>query len=355
MAGHQIKEAYVTVGGPHISSLNSSGVVAVSNPQLEVVSEDVQRVIEAAKAISLANTRKVIDVSPREYSVDGQSGISNPIGMSGVRLEVNTHIITASTPNLKNTDKVLADLGIKNKGYVFAGVASSEAVLTDTEKDLGVAVIDIGGGKMDICIYIEGALSYSASIPVGARHISNDIAVGLRVSLDTAEKVKVYLSNKYQIEVLKKKEKIMLSSAKIGVTEQLPEVPEREIIDGIILPRLDEMFSLISEEIQKSGFAKSIPSGIVLTGGGALTVGMVEVGKKITRLPIRIGVPEKGTGLVDEVMSPLYSATLGLIYHDSSLYEKEDIGLKDFNAILKNFSINDIISNVRKLVKQFIP
>jgi cell division protein FtsA len=208
---------------------------------------------------------------------------------------------------------------------------------------------------MDICIYIEGALSYSASIPVGARHISNDIAVGLRVSLDTAEKVKVYLSNKYQIEVLKKKEKIMLSGAKIGVTEQLPEVPEREIIDGIILPRLDEMFSLISEEIQKSGFAKSIPSGIVLTGGGALTVGMVEVGKKITRLPIRIGVPEKGTGLVDEVMSPLYSATLGLIYHDSSLYEKEDIGLKDFNAILKNFSINDIMSNVRKLVKQFIP
>lgn len=355
MAGHQIKEAYVTVGGEHISSINSNGVVAVSNPQLEVVEEDVLRVIDAAKAISLANTRKIIDITPRDFSVDGQNGISNPVGMSGVRLEVNTHIITASTPNLKNIDKVLTDLGIKNKGYVFSGLASSEAVLSDTEKDLGVAVVDIGGGKMDICIYVEGALSYSSSIPVGARHITNDIAVGLRVSLDTAEKVKIYLSKKYDTELLKKKEKTFISATKIGTIEPLPEVPEREIIEGIIYPRIEEMFSLVSEEIARSGFGKSIPSGIVLTGGGSLTVGMTEIAKKVMRMSTRIGKPERGSGLVDEVMSPLYASTLGLIYFDGKHSDKKDDGMKDFNAILKNFSINDIMQNIKKLVKQFIP
>src|SRR5690606_37448291 len=136
------------------------------------------------RAISLSNTKQIIEVSAREYSVDGQSGINNPIGMSGVRLEVDTHIITASSTNLKNIDKVLGDLGIANMGYIFAGVASAEAVLTDTEKDLGVALIDIGGRKIDVCIFVEGALAHSSSIPIGARHISNVIAVGLRVSLD---------------------------------------------------------------------------------------------------------------------------------------------------------------------------
>lgn len=144
MAGHHIKEAFVSVGGPHIASINSHGIVAVANPQFEVVEDDVRRVIEAARAISLSNTKQIIEVSAREYSVDGQSGINNPIGMSGVRLEVDTHIITASATNLKNIEKVLGDLGIANMGYIFAGVAAAESVLTDTEKDLGVALVDIG-------------------------------------------------------------------------------------------------------------------------------------------------------------------------------------------------------------------
>ena len=355
MAGHQIKEAYVTVGGEHISSINSNGVVAVSNPQLEVVNEDVLRVIDAAKAISLSNTRKIIDVTPRDYSVDGQNGISNPVGMSGVRLEVNTHIITASTPNLKNIDKVLSDLGIRNKGYVFAGVASSEAVLSDTEKDLGVALVDIGGGKIDLCIYVDGALSYSASIPVGARHLTNDVAVGLRVSLDVAEKVKLYLSKKYKLDKVHKKEKLELSASQVGVTESLPQVMEHEVIEGILTPRIEEMLTLIFTEINKSGFGKSIPSGIVITGGGALTVGMIDIGKKIFKMSVRIGVPEKGSGLVDEVMSPHYSSTLGLIYQEGKGMEREEKSIKDFNEILKNFSINDIMSNVKKIIKQFIP
>lgn len=352
MAGHQIREAYVSVSGSHISSMNSGGVVAVANPHFEIVKEDVSRVIEGAKAISLASSRKIIEITPRDFTVDGQGGISNPVGMSGVRLEVNTHIITASLPNLKSLDKVLSDLGIRNKGYIFGGLSACEAVLTDTEKELGVVVADIGGGKTDICIFVEGALSYTSSIQIGARHISNDIAVGLKVSLDTAEKVKNYLS--FNSNYLKSKDKVMLSASKIGVLEPLPEISEKEVIEGIIQPRIEEIFTIIGNEIQKSGFGKSVPSGLVLTGGGALTVSMVDVGKKIIRLPIRVGVPEKGSGLVDEVMSPLYATTLGLVLYNGTNQHQEQEGT-DFNSILKNFSVNDIMGNLKKLFKQIIP
>ncbi|KKQ36305.1 MAG: Cell division protein ftsA [Candidatus Roizmanbacteria bacterium GW2011_GWA2_37_7] len=277
--------------------------------------------------------------------------------MSGVRLEVDTHIITASATNLKNIDKVLNDLGVRNMGYIFSGVAAADSVLTDTEKDLGVALVDIGGGKIDICIFVEGALSYSSSIPIGARHISNDIAVGLRVSLDSAEKVKLYLSNHIQQveEAIKKKEKNFLNSVKFNIPEKLPDATLREIIDGIIGPRIEEIYTYIKEEIIKSEFEKHIPSGLVITGGGALTIGMVEQGKRIVRLPIRVGLPERASGLVDEIMNPMYASTLGLIYYGNKQMSSENTSNKNFNSILKNFSMNDIISKVKKLFKQFLP
>lgn len=357
MAGHQIKEAFVAVGGPHISSINSHGIVAVANPQFEVVDDDVLRVIDAARAISLSNTRQIIDVTPREYSVDGQGGINNPVGMSGVRLEVDTHIITASATNLKNIEKVLGDLGVRNAGFIFSGVAAADSVLTDTEKDLGVGLVDIGGGKIDICIYAEGALSYSSSIPIGARHISNDIAVGMRVSLESAEKIKLYLSNHIQKveEAIKKKDSQFLSEAKLGIPEKMPDISLREIVDGIIGPRVEEIYTYIKEELVKSEFEKNIPSGLVITGGGALTIGMVEQGKRVVRLPIRIGVPEKASGLVDEVMNPMYSSTLGLVYYGSKQLFREDTTYRNFNSILKNVSMGDIIARGKKLFKQFLP
>ncbi len=357
MAGHHIKEAFVSVGGPHIASQNSHGIVAVANPQFEVVDEDVGRVIEAARAISLSNTRQIIEVSAREYSVDGQSGINNPIGMSGVRLEVDTHIITASTTNLKNIDKVLGDLGIQNAGYIFAGMASADSVLSDTEKDLGIAVADIGGGKIDLCIFVEGALSYSASIPIGARHISNDIAVGMRVSLDSAEKIKLYLSDRAQEvqEAIKKKDTSIFTPARIGIPEILPDVNAKEVIEGIIGPRIEEIYTYIREEIVKSGYEKNIPAGLVITGGGALTISMVDMGRRIIRLPIRVGVPERATGLVDEVMNPMFATTLGLIYYGNHSTMEGGESFKDFNSVLKNFSMGDIISRTKKMLKQFLP
>lgn len=358
MAGHKISQAFVSVGGPHIASLNSHGIVAVSNPNNEISDEDVDRVIDAARAISLSTTRQIIEVSPREFSVDGQTGINNPVGMSGVRLEVDTHIITASTTNLKNIDRCLEDLGIDNAGYIFSGLASAEAILTDTEKDLGVAVVDIGGGKIDMCIFIEGALAYSASIPIGAKHVTNDIAVGLRVSLESAEKIKVYMSRNargIQESMKQRKPDNKFDLNQLMLPEQVGDVTPKTVYEGIIGPRIEEIYNFIGEEIDKSGFIKQIPSGIVLTGGGAQTIGMVEMGRKILGLPIRIGIPNKLTGLTDEIMDPQFATTAGLIFHGSRFSGEETGGSKDFNKVLKNFSLNSSMSKVKDFLKQFMP
>lgn len=356
MAGHKINSTFVSVGGPHISSFNSHGVVAVSNPQGEIGQEDVDRVLEAAKAISLSTTRQIIEVSPREYSVDGQAGIRNAIGMSGVRLEIETHIITASTTNLKNIDRCIADLGIENKGFVFSGLASAESVLTETEKDLGVALADIGGGKIDFCMYVEGALSYSVSLPIGAKHITNDIAVGLRVSLDSAEKIKLYLSRKLHAHHDKKSaHSDRIDLRELNLPESIPDVSLKTVLDGIIGPRLEEIYAYIRDAIEKSEFARQIPSGLVVTGGGALTAGMVEMGKKTLGLPLRIGTPEKATGLVDEILDPQYATTIGLIqYGKKQIFAPTEHRLKNFNKVFRDFSVPSF-GKMKEFFKQFIP
>lgn len=353
MAGHKITQAFVSVGGPHISSLNSHGIVAVANPQSEIVEDDVNRVVEAARAISLSTTRQIIGVTPRDYIVDGQAGIKNPVGMTGVRLEVETHIITASQTNLKNIERCLNYLDIQNMGFVFSGLSSAEAVLSDTEKELGVVLVDIGGGKTDLCIYVEGALSHSSSIPVGARHITNDIAVGLRVSLDSAEKVKLYLSKIYNEQKHKKKE-IQININDLHLDENVDEVSLKTLVEGVITPRLEEIFKLIFDEIEKSGFGQNIPSGLVITGGGALTVGIIEVGKKVIGLPISLGYPKNVSGLVDEILDPQYASTVGLILYGRKNIISDD-GWKNFNRIVKDFSIGNSMDKVKTFFKQFIP
>ncbi|EKE03228.1 MAG: hypothetical protein ACD_20C00233G0001, partial [uncultured bacterium] len=235
-------------------------MVAVSDPQGEINEDDVARVVEAARAVSLSNTKQIIEVIPRGFTVDGQEGIKNPIGMSGVRLEVETHIITASLTNLKNLDRCLSDLGIENSGFIFSGLASSQAVLTETDRELGVVLVDIGGGKTDICLYQDGSLAYSSSIPIGARHITNDIAVGLRVSLDSAEKIKIYLSKPSKIDkdISELKDEYDLNS--LNLPESISSTSAKTVVDGIIGARLEEIFKLVGEEIEKSGFGQEIPA-----------------------------------------------------------------------------------------------
>lgn len=356
MVGQKINSAFVSVGGPHISSLNSHGVVAISNPSGDISEEDVERAIEAARAISLSTTRQIIDVSAREFIVDGQEGIKNPIGMSGVRLEVDTHIITASLTNLKNVDRCLADLGIENDGFIFSGLASAEAVLTDTEKELGVVLVDMGGGKTDICVFVEGALSYSSSIPVGAKHITNDIAVGLRVSLESAEKIKLFLSKILRGDTVQNKIKIEnLKFDELNLSENIEDISMKTLVDGIIGARLEELYRLLGEEIEKSTYFQSVPSGLVITGGGALTSGILDVGKKVIGLPIRIGIPHKVTGLVDEILDPQYATTVGLILRGRKNIIGQETGLQRFNKIFKDLSLGGSLKRVKELIKQFIP
>ncbi len=356
MAGQKITNTVVSVGGPHISALNSRGVVAVADPQGEITDSDINRVIEAARAISLSTTRQIIEVSPRDFVVDGQEGIKNPIGMSGVRLEVETHIITASQTNLKNIDRCLNDLGINNTGFIFAGLSSAEAVLTETEKELGVVLVDIGGGKTDIAMYIDGSVSYSSSLPIGAKHLTNDIAVGLRVSLDSAEKIKVFVSKQLEGKERLKKKIEQVNIADLRLPETLDDFSLKTLIDGIITPRLEELFKLVGDEIAKSTFLEHVPSGLVVTGGGALTVGVLEIGKKSIGLPIHIGVPGNITGLIDEIIDPQFATTVGLIlYGQKNIMSTKEVGLKNFNKIFKDFSFSGSFDKAKGFLKQFIP
>ncbi len=353
MAGVKISSAFVTVGGPHIESLNSQGVVAVSHPEVEIGSEDIDRVVDAARAISLSSTREVIEVLPREFIVDGQGGINNPVGMSGVRLEVNTHIITASVTNLKNLERCLSDLGIDTEDFVFSSLSSVYSAVSDTERELGVAVIDLGGGKIDICVYVEGSLSYSTSIPIGARHITNDIAVGLRISLESAEKIKLMLS-KIDTKELSARDEIDIS--KLALEEGLKKISYKTVVDGIIRPRLEEMFEEVLAKLETESMITQIPSGLVITGGGALTVGAIECAKRVIGLPARIGTPSHVTGLVDEVLFPQYTAVVGLLLYGKNFKPSQSgAGFKDFDKIFRNFSMKSSMRKMTDLVKSLIP
>ncbi|OGJ22351.1 MAG: cell division protein FtsA [Candidatus Pacebacteria bacterium RIFCSPHIGHO2_01_FULL_46_10] len=368
MAGTGIKSAFVSVGGAHIQSQNSKGVVAASNPQGEITEEDVRRVIEAARAVSLPNAREVIHVIPRDYQVDSQSGIKDPIGMSGVRLEAEAHIITGSSTAMRNITKCLSELGIQCSGFVFSGLAAAHAVLSETERELGVVVVDIGAGSTSICAFVEGSLAYSGVLPIGARHITSDIALGLRMSLQSAEKVKLSLARVYtqSTEPLpgetreqareRKKKHDELDPHAVGVTEEVGMLSKKTLVEGIIVPRLQEMFKLIGEELEKQNLYPLIPAGIVLTGGGAETVQIVEVCKRMLNLPTRIGEPYGLTGLTDEIYSPMYSATSGLLVYGVKMGAEESTQKgQDLTVFFKHLRVKQLIEKSVKFIRSLFP
>lgn len=319
MAGYNLDNAYVAIGGAHIASQNSHGVVAVSDPEGEISNSDVDRVVEAASAVSLPSSRELIHVIPREYIVDGESGVKDPIGMSGVRLEVQTHLVTASGAAVKNLRKAINEVGINVNELIFSGLASGEAVLTRTEKELGCCLVDIGGGTTSIAAYTDGSLIYSGVLPIGANNVTNDLAIGLRVSLESAEKIKLSLSD---ADKKKKKDKnatndeIDLQSMGIQDTKR---VSRKTLTDGIIRPRLNEIFTMVRIQLDKENLGSRIPSGVVLTGGGAETVGIEESARRMMALPVRIGKPKGIGGLIDDIVSPVFAAPVGLIIYAASL------------------------------------
>jgi cell division protein FtsA len=368
MAGTEVKSATVSVSGPHIASQNSKGVVAVAAPTQEITPEDVERVLEAARAISLPSAREIIHVIPRDFAVDSQTGIKDPVGMTGVRLEAEAHIITGQNTSLKNLAKIVQDLGVQLDGFVFSGLAAAEVMLSETEKELGVVLVDIGAGSTSVCAYVEGALTYSGVLPIGARHITQDIALGCRMSLDGAEKLKIALAHdplfslKPRVgetkEEFRKRQKQLdtLDLQSMGIYEQTEQLSKRAILEGIMLPRMKEMFTLIHTELQKHHLISGVPAGLVLSGGGAETVGIVEVAKRTMNLPARVGHPTELRGLVDDIQKPSYATSIGLlIYAAKRSAAGPTVQSVPFTEYFKKINVKDIGNNVVKFVKSLLP
>ena len=353
MAGFSINNAYVSVSGEHIQSQNSKGVVAITQPEGEIGEEDVYRVVEAARAVSLPNSREILHVLPREYIVDSQRGIRDPIGMAGVRLETDAHLITCSSVAMKNMAKCVTEIGIDVAGMVYTGLASSYSVLTETEKELGVVLVDIGGGTTSLSVYLEGACAYSTVIPVGAKKVTDDLAIGLMVSLESAEKIKHYLSHPPE-GTSEKTDEVNLS--RLGLKEETKTVSRKTIVDGIIRPRLNEIFTMVGTAIKKSGYAGQAPAGIVLCGGGALTVDAASACKRVLQLPTRVGNPAGLSGLVEEIDSPAYAATVGLILYGAG--KKNEYGGNKKSALdqlTKKLPFKGFLDRAIEFVKSFLP
>lgn len=360
MAGYSISSAFVSLGGPQIESVNQHAVVAVSQPEEEIKESDIRRVNDAARAMPLPTSREILHVIPRTFTVDGQEGIKDPIGMTGVRLETETHIITGSSTSMRNLVKCVSEVGIEVTELVFSGIASSLSVLTDTEKELGVVLVDIGGETTDVVIFIDGSVAYSSVIPIGARHITSDMAVGLRVSLESAEKIKLSLGKLIKTPVLsdgeegkaRKKEEEGIDVKSLGIDEDIQKISKKAVVDGIIKPRLQEIFKYVGKEIKKSGFGTQIPSGLVICGGGAQTVGVLDQAKYVLGFPARVGMIEGLAGLVDEIDSPAFSASAGLILYGATQGSQSSIRLPVLSGSLP---IKGMIQKGIDLVKSFLP
>lgn len=306
MAGCHIESAYVGIAGAHISSTNSNGIVAIKNQ--EISQSDVARVITAAKAVAIPMDREIIHVIPQEYIIDDQDGIKEPVGMSGVRLEAKVHIVTAAVSSAQNIIKSCNKAGIQVTELVLQSLASSESVLSEDEKELGVMMVDIGGGTTDIAIYSQGALVHTAVLPVGGNHITNDIALGLRTPQNEAEKIKLRYGCA-MASMVGESDTIEVP----GVGGRKPRTVLRKLLAEIIEPRVEEMFRLIQRELQKSGFQDLVASGIVLSGGTCLLDGFVELGEFIIDMPVKRGLPMELGGIKDVVNSPKYATGVGLL------------------------------------------
>ncbi len=310
MAGVEIESAYVGLAGGHIKGFNSRAVVAITSKTREIGREDVYRAIEAAKAIPLPSDREIVHVLPQEFVVDGHDGIFDPTGMTGSRLEANVHIITASTTAIQNIVTCVNRAGMEVIETVLEQLAAAEACLTDDERELGVALLDIGGGTTDIAIFDKGTIWHTSVLPTGGDHFTNDVAVGLRTPILEAEKIK----KKYGCALatmVSEEDTIEVPS----VGGRKPRILGRQILADILQPRAEEICHLVFQEIRRAGYERTLNSGVVITGGSASLEGLPEVAERVFDMPIRRGVPTGIGGLVDVVASPSYATGVGLVLY----------------------------------------
>jgi len=310
MAGCQITSVYAGIAGGHIKGINSHGVIAVKNR--EITSNDVKRVIDAASAVAIPMDREVIHIIPQEFIVDEQDGIRDPVGISGVRLEGRVHIVTGAITSAQNIIKCANRAGLDVNDIVLEQLGSSEAVLMPEEKELGVAIIDLGGGTTDLVIFSNGAIKHTSVVALAGNHITNDISMGLRTPLEEAEKLKKRYGCALA-SMVQKDETIEVPS----VGGRNPRVLSRQTLAEIVEPRVEEILTLVHHEVMKTGYANLIASGIILTGGTAVLEGLPELAEQIFNLPVRRGIPIGIGGLVDLVHSPIYATGVGLVLYGS--------------------------------------
>jgi len=308
MAGCQIHSVYVGIAGSHIRSLNSHGIVAIKDQ--EVFGLDLERVIDAAQAVAIPADQKVLHILPQEYVIDNQEGIKEPLGMSGVRLEAKVHLVTCAVNASQNIEKCIRRCGLEVEEIILEQLASSYAVLTEDERELGVCLVDIGGGTTDIAIFTEGSIRHTGVIPIAGDQVTNDIAMALRTPTQHAEEIKI----KYACALTQlagPDETIKVPS----VGDRAPRDLSRQSLAEVVEPRYDELFTLVQAELRRSGFEDMVPAGIVLTGGTSKMEGVVELAEEIFHMPVRVGSPQNVQGLTDIVRNPIYATSVGLLQY----------------------------------------
>ena len=308
MAGCQIHSVYVGIAGSHIRSLNSHGIVAIKDK--EVYRADLERVIDAAQAVAIPADQKILHILPQEYVIDDQGGIKEPLGMSGVRLEAKVHLVTCAVNAAQNIEKCIRRCGLEVEEIILEQLASSYSVLTDDERELGVCMVDIGGGTTDIAIFTEGSIRHTGVIPIAGDQVTNDIAMALRTPTQHAEEIKI----KYACALTQlagPDETIKVPS----VGDRPPRDLSRQSLAEVVEPRYDELFTLVQAELRRSGYEDMVPAGVVLTGGTSKMEGVVELAEEIFHMPVRVGYPQTVRGLNDIVRNPIYATSVGLLQY----------------------------------------
>ena len=330
MAGCQIHSVYAGIAGSHIRSLNSHGIVAIKDK--EVYSQDLDRVIDAAQAVAIPADQKVLHILPQEYLIDDQDGVKEPLGMSGVRLEAKVHLVTCAVNAAQNIEKCIRRCGLEVEDIILEQLASSYSVLTDDEKELGVCLVDIGGGTTDIAIFTEGAIRHTGVIPIAGDQVTNDIAMALRTPTQNAEEIKI---------------RYACALAKLAGAEETIKVPSvgerasrdlsRQTLAEVVEPRYDELFTLVQAELRRSGFEDMVAAGIVLTGGTSKMEGVVELAEEIFHMPVRLGSPQNVKGLKDIVSNPIYSTGVGLLSYALEKNLNKVYGYEESEGVVTRF------------------
>jgi cell division protein FtsA len=321
MSGAPIHHVFVGINGNHVESFDSKGVIAISHAGSEIIEDDINRVLEAAQAVNMPSNRRILRIIPKSFSVDDQRGIKNPTGMIGVRLEVDAHIITGQSTIVKNVEKAVHQAGVDIDDIVPASLASAEAVLSRRQKELGVVVIDVGSGSTSLSVFEEGATLHTASLPVGGESVTNDVAIGLRTSIDTAEKIKIEYGTTAPDEV-NERETIDLSLISKIDNQKVSKKHLAEIIQA----RYHEVFVMVKDELRSIGRDGMLPAGAILTGAGVKMPGCLDLAREVLGLPVQIGFPTEVEGVVDKIDDPAYATAIGLVVWGAK-YEGHSYGL----------------------------